>query len=101
MVSEFRDATHPAGGPLRTTANALLKELTSIGRRVPLRRGFAEGRSPCRRRDAGTPDETRDALRLERAVRDAGGTLVKSVTLEDDHVFSASRVRLAELLVGG
>jgi hypothetical protein len=37
--------------------------------------------------------------RLEREIRSAGGTLVRSVALEDDHPFSASRVRLADLLV--
>ena len=47
-----------------------------------------------------TPDEDPAMhARLEREIRDAGGTLVKSVTLEDDHAFSASRLRLAELLV--
>ena len=37
--------------------------------------------------------------RLAAAVRAAGGSQVQSVTLEDDHSFSATRLRLAELLV--
>jgi len=102
-VSEFRDATDPAGGPLRTTADALLKELTS----APSAWDYLSDASSLKGRalllvaaTRDTPDEDPAMhARLERAVRDAGGTLVKSVTLEDDHVFSASRVRLAELLV--
>ena len=103
VVSEFRDATDPAGGPLRTTADALLKELTSApaGWDYLSDAGSLKGRVlllVAATRD--TPDED-PAMhsRLERAVRDAGGALVKSVTLEDDHVFSAWRVRLAERLV--
>jgi pimeloyl-ACP methyl ester carboxylesterase len=102
-VSEFRDATDPAGGPLRTTADALLKELTS----APSAWDYLSDASSLKGRalllvaaTRDTPDEDPAMhARLERAVRDAGGTLVKSVTLEDDHVFSASRLRLAELLV--
>jgi len=102
-LSEFRDATDPAGGPLRTTADALLKELTSAPAAWDYLSdaGSLKGRAlllVAATRD--TPDEDPAMhARLERAVRDAGGTLVKNVTLEDDHAFSASRLRLAELLV--
>jgi len=102
-VSEFRDATDPLGGPLRTTSDALLKELTSAAAAWDYLSdaGSLKGRAlllVAATRD--TPDEDPAMhARLERGVRDAGGTLVKSMTLEDDHVFSASRLRLAELLV--
>ena len=55
-VSEFRDATDPAGGPLRTTADALMKELTSAPASWDYlsEAGLVEGpRSSPRRRDAG------------------------------------------------
>jgi len=102
-LAEFRDATDPAGGPLRTTADALLKELTSAPAEWDYLSdaGSLKGRAlllVAATRD--TPDEDPAMhARLEREIRDAGGTLVKSVTLEDDHAFSASRLRLAELLV--
>jgi len=102
-VKDFRDATDPAGGPLRTTADALMTELTS----APPAWDYLTQAASLKARalllvaaTRDTPDEDPPMhARLERAVREAGGTLVKSVTLEDDHPFSASRLRLAELLV--
>jgi pimeloyl-ACP methyl ester carboxylesterase len=101
-MKDFHDATDPAGGPLRTTADALLAELTAApaGWDYLSDVGASKGRAVlliAATRD--TPDEDPAMhARLERAVREAGATLVKSVTLEDDHAFSASRLRLAELL---
>ena len=36
--------------------------------------------------------------RLETAVRAAGGTRIRGLTMADDHAFSASRQQLAELV---
>jgi pimeloyl-ACP methyl ester carboxylesterase len=102
-MKEFRDATDPAGGPLRTTADALMAELAA----APAGWDYLSDVSASKGRalllvaaTRDTPDEDPAMhARLERAVREAGGTLVKSVTFEDDHSFSASRLRLAELLV--
>jgi pimeloyl-ACP methyl ester carboxylesterase len=103
LMKEFRDATDPAGGPLRTTADALMTELTS----APAAWDYLTQAASLKARALLLAAATRDSpdedpamhARLERAVREAGGTLVKSVTLDDDHAFSASRLRLAELLV--
>jgi len=102
-MTDFRDATDPAGGPLRTTADALMKELAS----APAPWDYLSEAASLKGRALLLVAATRDSpdedpamhARLEREIRSAGGTLVKSVVLEDDHPFSASRVRLADLLV--
>jgi uncharacterized protein len=101
--SDFRSATDPAGGPLKTTPDALWTELAS----APADWDYLKAADALKGRplllvaaSRDTPDE--DAAmheRLARAVRDAGGGRVRSVTLDDDHPFSASRTRLADILV--
>jgi uncharacterized protein len=102
-AEEFRDATDPAGGPLHSTAEALLQEMAS----APVEWDYVARADALKDRplllvaaSRDTPDED-PAMheRLAAAVRAAGGSRVKSVTLEDDHAFSATRLRLAELLV--
>jgi uncharacterized protein len=101
-MSDFRNTTDPAGGPLRTTADTLMKELTA----APAGWDYLSDAASLKTRALLLLSATRDTpdedpamhARLENAVRKAGGTLVKSMTLDDDHVFSASRLRLAELL---
>jgi hypothetical protein len=104
-VSDFRNVTDPAGGPIRSTAAALEKELTSApddwDYLAPPRIAALKSRPlllVSASRD--TPDEDRAMHeRLARAVRDAGGSLVLDAALDDDHPFSASRTSLADLLV--
>jgi len=104
-LSDLRNATDPAGGPIRSTAAALEKELTSApddwDYLAPSRIGPLKGRPlllVSASRD--TPDEDRAMHeRLAQAVRKAGGTLVLDAALDDDHPFSASRTALADLLV--
>jgi uncharacterized protein len=102
-VQEFGDDTDPAGGPIRSSTEALLKEMSS----APVEWDYLtsvdalKGRSlllVAASRD--TPDED-PAMheRLAAAVRAAGGSQVQSIAFDDDHSFSATRLRLAELLV--
>jgi pimeloyl-ACP methyl ester carboxylesterase len=102
-VEDFRDNTDPAGGPLRSTAEALLQEMTT----APVDWDYLSRVDALKGRDLlliaasrDTPDED-PAMheRLAAAVRAAGGSQVQSVTFEDDHSFSATRLRLGELLV--
>ena len=102
-LEEFRDNTDPAGGPLRTTAEALLQEMTS----APVEWDYLSRVDALKGRALLLVAASRDIPdadpamheRLAAAVRAAGGSQVQSVTLEDDHSFSATRLRLAELLV--
>jgi len=102
VMSDLRETTDPAGGPLRSTPEALFQEISTAPAEWDYlsAAGAASGRAVllvAATRD--TPDED-PAMhdRLARAMRAAGGK-VRSVTLEDDHPFSSSRLRLAELLV--
>lgn len=104
-LSDFRSATDPAGGPIRSTAAALEKELLASPADwdylAPSRIEPLKGRAlllVSASRD--TPDEDRAMHeRLAKAIRDAGGSLVVDAALDDDHPFSASRTTLADLLV--
>jgi len=101
-MSDFRETTDPAGGPLRATPDALFQEIST----APAEWDYLSGAGAAKGRAVllvaatrDTPDED-PAMhdRLARAMRAAGGK-VRSMTFEDDHPFSASRLRLAELLV--
>lgn len=102
LMADFRDVTDPAGGPLRTDAEALLREVTGAPAEWDyLSQAPALVDHPLLM--VAATQDTADAGpamhdQLAAAVRAAGGAMVRSVTLKDDHAFSASRLDLAELM---
>jgi len=103
-VRDFRAATDPAGGPLRASADALLHELTA----APADWNYLSAAGAMKARPVLLVSATRDTVdedpamheRLASAIRAEEGARVRTVKLNDDHPFSASRTKLAELLVG-
>lgn len=99
----LRDVTDPAGGPIRSTAEALLGEIVAS----PPEWDYLSGAEALTDRPLLLVAATRDTpdegpamhAKLAATVRAAGGGGVRSVTFEDDHAFSASRLPLAELVV--
>jgi len=103
LMEAFRDTTDPEGGPLRSTPEALLHEVTSSpvdwDYRVDVQ-GLKDRPVLLVSATMDTPDEDPAMhAQLLAAVREAGGRQVRHVALEDDHAFSSTRVQLADLLV--
>jgi hypothetical protein len=102
LTADFRDVTDPAGGPLRTDAEALLREVID----APADWDYLSQAPALKDRPLLLVAATRDTAdagpamhdQLAAAVRAAGGAMVRSVTLMDDHAFSASRLDLADLV---
>jgi len=102
LMADFHDVTDPAGGPLQTSAEALLREV--IG--APADWDYLSQAPALTDRPLLLVAATRDTAdagpvmhdQLAAAVRAAGGAMVRSVTLQDDHAFSASRLELADLM---
>jgi pimeloyl-ACP methyl ester carboxylesterase len=102
LAADIQDATDSAGGPLRASAEALLQEVAA----APTGWDYLSVAGGFRHRPPLLIAATRDSVdenagmhdRLAKAVRAAGGHRARSLTLEDDHAFSASRVKLGEFL---
>ena len=102
-LAEFRDATDPAGGPIRASADDLLAEVTTRAADFDyLDQAAALAGRPmlliAASRD--TPDEDIPMhAELARAIKAAGGKSVRSLTFDDDHAFSSHRLALADAIV--
>jgi acetyl esterase/lipase len=101
-LTDFRDSTDPAGGPVHANADDLLNEMiahasewdyVSQARRIGDRATLLVAAS----RDS--PDEdVAMHRRLAEALRAAGNRHVSLVTYDDDHPFSSHRLALADAL---
>jgi len=102
LLVEFRDATDPAGGPLKAAPEALLEEVASS----PAEWDYLQGAGILAPRSLLLISASRDTPGLDpamheeltAAIRAAGGGPVRHFTLDDDHVFSAHRLELADRL---
>jgi hypothetical protein len=101
-LTEFRQSTDPAGGPVRAHAEDLLAEmLANASRWDYLQRAPALGNRAlllvAAARDLVVEDIAMHE-QLASLARSAGNHHVSLVTYDDDHQFSAHRLALARLL---
>lgn len=102
-VEEFRIDDAAGGGPVSADPEALVAEMAAHGgdwnyleQAVPL----AAHPLLLVAATSDTPDEdVAMHAALAAAVRNAGGSRLRSVTYDDDHLFSGHRQQLSELLV--
>jgi uncharacterized protein len=99
----FRTTTDPAGGPIRALANDLMHEMTAHASEWDYVTRAAQLKDHALLLVAATrdtPDEgVEQQARLSRAIHDAGGSKVRTVTYDDDHPFSSHRIALADTLM--
>lgn len=93
------DATAPDGGPLRAGTDAVLKEIAG----APPAWNYLSQADALRDRPLFLIAASGDGPGLDPAMhaslaKAVGGTRVRTLTYEDDHAFSASRLPLAEAL---
>jgi hypothetical protein len=101
-LTEFRQSTDPAGGPVRAHAEDLLAEMLAKASRWDyLQRAPALGNRAlllvAAARDLVVEDIAMHE-QLASLARSAGNHHVSLVTYDDDHQFSAHRLALARLL---
>jgi pimeloyl-ACP methyl ester carboxylesterase len=103
-LTEFRESTDPAGGPVRAHAEDLLAEmLANASRWDYLQRAAALGNRALLLVAASHDSVVEDIAmheELANVARSAGNHHVSLVTYNDDHQFSAHRLALAHLLTG-
>jgi pimeloyl-ACP methyl ester carboxylesterase len=103
FLNFFRSLAEPEGGPLRTSADEILKDVVdhAAGWDYLSQANALKDRAlllVAATRD--TPDEGVEmSARLAEAIRTAGGKHVQVVNFDDDHPFSSHRVALADTLV--
>ena len=103
-LTEFRQSTDPAGGPVRAHAEDLLAEmLANASRWDYLQRAPALGDRALLLVAASRDSVVEDIAmheQLAKLARSAGNHHVSLVRYDDDHPFSAHRLALARLLAG-
>jgi pimeloyl-ACP methyl ester carboxylesterase len=101
-LNYFRMTTDPAGGPIHADADELLEEMTAhatawdyVVQAKPLKDHVLLLIAATR----DTPDAgVERQADLARAIRGAGGRRVRTVTYEDDHLFSSHRIEVGQTL---
>ncbi len=99
VTAMVADATDPAGGPLRAGTDAVTKEIAG----APPAWNYLSQAEALRKRPVLLIAASQDGVSLDPAMHASlaaavGGDRVRSVTFDDDHAFSASRLPLAETL---
>jgi pimeloyl-ACP methyl ester carboxylesterase len=102
-LEDFRGSTDPDGGPLHASADALLAEMTTHAEAwnyLSQAGGLKDRALLLVGATHDTPDEDVAQLAgLAHAVREAGGgRRLRSLSVDDDHPFSAHRIELGRAL---
>jgi pimeloyl-ACP methyl ester carboxylesterase len=101
-LNYFRTTTDPAGGPIRAAGDELLQEITAHATEwdyLMQAKPLADHTLLLIGATRDAPDAGVERLAdLARAIRNAGGRRVRTVTYEDDHAFSSHRIELAQTL---
>ncbi|HEX8243078.1 MAG TPA: hypothetical protein VF541_06275, partial [Longimicrobium sp.] len=95
----FRQTTDPESGPIRASADSLLRELVANADRWDYLELAPALKDRAVFLAASSPDVEAARRTMTRRLADAGAAHVRSAHYDDDHPFSAHRLTLAAELV--